>query len=225
MMRNFHEEREERKSRLHFFRYLCSSIFLKMIEYIKGELTDLQPATAIVEAGGIGYEISITLPDFSRLEQEKAATVVKFYVHESIREDAHVLFGFLSPDARTLFRLLTGVSGVGPSTARLILSSVLPDDLRETIAMGDDTRLKAVKGIGAKTAQRIIVDLKDKINTAGLTFNSSAGSTGASMAEALAALTTLGFTQAASQKVLRKIFSEQPSMSVEEALRMAFKML
>jgi Holliday junction DNA helicase RuvA len=146
-------------------------------------------------------------------------------VHESIREDAHVLFGFLTREARVMFRLLIGVSGVGPNTARLILSSLTVADLQAAIASENDSMLKAVKGIGGKTAQRIIVDLKDKIKATELPLNTNMTTDSHAYEETLAALVTLGFTQQASQKVLKKIFSDNPAISLEQAIKQALKQL
>lgn len=193
-----------------------------MIDYISGSLTELDPACAIVEAGGIGYEINITLRDYSELQGKSSA---RLYIHESIREDAHVLFGFLTKRSRSLFRLLIGVSGVGPGTARLILSSLSPDDLETVIATGQDSMLRAVKGIGGKTAQRIIVDLRDKIKTGDSTLSTQLPAAAESFEESLAALVTLGFSREASRKVLAKLYKENPGIGVEESIRKALKLL
>lgn len=193
-----------------------------MIDYLSGQLTEITPTSAIVECGGIGYEVNISLIDFTSIQNERN---VKLYIHEAIREDAHLLYGFTSKRGRELFRLLIGVSGVGPNTARLILSAITVTDLEQTIASGNDSILKSVKGIGAKTAQRIIVDLKDKIKVGESTLISMSPTSSESYDEALSALIMLGFTSQQSQKVLKKLFADTPSITVENAIKMALKML
>lgn len=193
-----------------------------MIDYISGTLAEATPTTAVVDVNGIGYEISITLIDYSAIQAERQ---VKLFIHEAIREDAHLLYGFTTKRGREMFRLLIGVSGVGPNTARMILSAVTPDDLAATIASGNDSVLKAVKGIGAKTAQRIIVDLKDKIKGDAATLLTQSLPGSETFEEALAALSVLGFTRLQSEKALRKILKSEPTVSVEEAIRKALKIL
>ena len=196
-----------------------------MIEYLKGKITDLTPTYCVVECGGVGYGINITLLDYDVLNNDKGNNEGKLYIHESIREDAHDLYGFVSREARETFRMLIGVSGVGPNTARLILSSLTVDQLRNAISSGNEASLKAVKGIGGKTAQRIIVDLKDKIKGVALALNESTPVSGASFDDAAAALVMLGFTMSQSQKVLTKVFSKEPTLSTEQAIKLALKML
>ena len=193
-----------------------------MIDYIKGELTDLTPTYAVVEAAGVGYELNITLPAYAELEGKQQ---VKLLVHEVIREDAHLLFGFISESERVLFRLLIGVSGVGANTARVILSSIPVAELEQVIMSGDHSRLKNVKGIGVKTAQRIIVDLKDKIKPSGDTLIIQPSVKSEAFDEALAALVMLGFTRQQSQKVLNKLFDADPALRVEKAIKQALAML
>lgn len=193
-----------------------------MIEYIKGSVTELTPTYAVIETGGIGYMICISLSTFTSLEGREST---KLYIHESIREDAHQLFGFHTDRERQLFRLLIGVSGVGANTARMILSSVPATELETVIATGDHLRLKNVKGIGAKTAQRIIVDLRDKIKPTSDTLINQPESTSEVFDEALMALVMLGFARPQSQKVLKKIFDSDPLIKVESAIKKALSML
>lgn len=196
-----------------------------MIDYISGPVAELTPASAVIDCSGVGYEINITLLDYAELNGSAGAGKVKLFVHEAIREDAHLLYGFLTRRGRELFKLLIGVSGVGPNTARLILSSLTADQLENAIASGQDSALKAVKGIGGKTAQRIIVDLRDKItaNPAAVLSGMSAG--GEVFDDSLAALVMLGFTTQQSQKALRKIFADDPTVNAEKAIKLALKML
>lgn len=198
-----------------------------MIEYIKGELVETTPALAVVDCNGIGYGINISLNTYSAIQGKQS---VKLYIHEAIREDAHVLFGFSTKQERELFLLLISVSGIGGNTARMILSALSPSELCNVISSGNDKLLKGVKGIGLKTAQRIIVDLKDKIASTGV--ETVAGSVATLTAthsevyeEAIAALTMLGFAQAPSQKVVAAILKEEPALTVEKVIKLALKRL
>lgn len=193
-----------------------------MIEYISGSIAELTPTYVIVDNHGIGYEMHISLTTFSELENKKD---VRLLAHEVIREDAHVLFGFSTARERALFRLLIGVSGVGANTARMLLSSASPAELEMVITSGDVKRLKAVKGVGAKTAERVIVDLRDKIKPAGDTLVLEQTPASEAFDEALAALTMLGFAKPQSQKVLTKLFADDPSLKVEKAIKKALTML
>lgn len=193
-----------------------------MIEYIKGEITQLNPTDAVVECNGIGYMLSISLTTFTALEGQKN---VKLLVHESIREDAHQLFGFINEQERQLFRQLIGVSGVGANTARMILSSIPAPELESVIASGDHSRLKNVKGIGIKTAQRIIVDLRDKIKPSDVSLINQSDTSSEVFDEALMALVMLGFTKQQSQKALKKIFADNPLVRVEVAIKKALAMM
>lgn len=203
-----------------------------MIEYIKGELTELTPTLAVVEAAGVGYALNISLNTFSGIQGKKD---VKLYVHEALvtggRDDSFTLYGFSTRQERALYQLLITVSGVGANTARMILSASSPAELCNTIANGDERMLKSVKGIGLKTAQRIIVDLRDKIVALGIADEIPAGGTIAAPVntavrdEAVAALTMLGFSPAPTQKVVVQILQEQPSLPVEQVVKLALKQI
>ena len=200
-----------------------------MIEYIKGELTELTPATAVVEAGGVGYLLNISLNAYTAIQGRKE---VKLYVYEAISEDAHTLFGFADKMERELFLQLLTVSGVGGNTARMIISSFTPQELANVIRTGNERLLKSVKGIGLKTAQRIIVDLKDKVGGefGGTSGGMVGGQTSVSMGgqvmdEAISALVMLGFPSAASQKVVTAILKDTPTLTVEQVIKEALKKL
>lgn len=195
-----------------------------MYDYIKGEITELTPVYTVVEAAGVGYHIVISLNTYSILEKQKEA---KVYVHYTVREDAQILYGFAEKQEREVFRMLIGVSGVGGNTARAILSTFRPEELAGIISTENAALLKSVKGLGIKTAQKIIVDLRDKI--AGVTAVSvGAGITapgGRNYDEAIAALSMLGFPKAASDKAVRRVMKEDPSLAVEDIVRKALKAL
>lgn len=199
-----------------------------MIEYIKGELTELTPALATVEAAGVGYGLNISLNTYSAIQGKKDA---KLYVYESIREDAHVLYGFVSKKEREMFELLISVSGVGPNTARMMLSSMSVAELCNAISTGNERLVKGIKGIGKMTAQRIIVDLRDKIVALGIADEIPAGGTmeapvnNAVKDEAVSALTMLGFAPAPTQKVVVAILTEQPDLPVEQVVKLALKQI
>lgn len=197
-----------------------------MYEYISGKLAELTPAYAVIEAGGIGYFINISLQTYSELEGHEEAML---YLHHAVREDAQTLYGFATRAERELFRLLIGVSGVGGNTARMIQSTYSPSELRNIIATGNAVLLKNVKGLGLKTAQKIIVDLSGRMlelkgNDVAMTAIAS-GARNETFDEALSALVMLGFQKTASEKVLTKIFKESPTTSVEEAIKFALKHL
>ena len=194
-----------------------------MLDYIKGTIEEATPAYVVLDNRGMGYMLNISLTTYDALQRSSGE--VKVYVYESIREDAHVLYGFADKREREVFELLISVSGVGPNTARMILSSLPTQELEATIASGNASMLKSVKGVGAKTAQRIIVDLKDKINVVGASLIDKAPSSNEAFEEALAALAMLGFTKQATQKVLNKLFADEPTMTVEVAIKKALKML
>lgn len=198
-----------------------------MIEYLKGDITELTPTQAVIECHGVGYATNISLNTYTAIQNKPQA---KLYIYEAIREDAYVLYGFADKQERELFLLLISVSGIGGNTARMILSALTPAGLCDVISSGNDKLLKTVKGIGLKTAQRIIVDLKDKIGTVG----AAAGAAGATplqtgqseiAEEAIAALTMLGFPTAASQKVVHAILQEEKDIPVEKVIKLALKRL
>ncbi len=201
-----------------------------MIEYLRGELAELTPATAVIDCNGVGYLTSISLNTYSAIQGKKTC---KLYVYEAIREDAYMLYGFADKQERELFLLLISVSGIGGNTARTILSALSPTELINIISTENANLLKTVKGIGLKTAQRIIVDLKDKMKTGAVaaaigTELSTVGVVASSnevMDEAVAALTMLGFAQAASQKVVLGILKETPDAPVEQVIKLALKRL
>ena len=204
-----------------------------MIEYIKGQLTELNPTYAVLEAAGIGYEINITLPSYSALV-DKVNNESKLFVTEIIREDTHDLYGFFTKGERELFLLLMTVSGIGANTARMIMSAFNAGEIRQIIATGNARALAQVKGLGPKTAQRIIVDIKDKVLKIDLGDDTS-DNTPTDMLfpqeenpiknEAVSALTMLGFNAAASGKAVDKILRDQPTASVEEVIKVSLKML
>lgn len=194
-----------------------------MIEFIKGKIAELTPAYVVIEtAGGVGYLINISLPCFNSLENSTSASL---RVHEVIREDAWTLYGFIEERERIMFRLLIGVSGVGANTARMILSAIPVAELEQAIIAGEARILKNVKGIGAKTAERIIVDLKDKIKPTDSTLLSQPSFSSDVFDEALSALVVLGFQKTASIKALKKLFEADPSIKIDTAIKKAMAML
>ncbi|MBQ7690070.1 MAG: Holliday junction branch migration protein RuvA [Muribaculaceae bacterium] len=196
-----------------------------MLDYISGMVAELNPAFVVVDNHGMGYMINISLTTYDTISRVGKDELVRVYVHEAIREDAHVLFGFATKRERDLFLLLIAVSGVGPGTARMILSSATAEQLESAIATGNVGVLKAVKGVGAKTAQRIIVDLKDKIKVGDAALVEEGAPAGAVFDEAQAALVMLGFTQQQSAKALKKLLQQQPALTVEQAIKQALKMM
>jgi Holliday junction DNA helicase RuvA len=193
-----------------------------MIEYIRGSLIRITPTYLVIETGGIGYFVNISLNTFSKLEKQSEYTLP---VHEVIREDAHQLFGFANEGEREMFRLLISVTGVGANTARMMLSSLSTEELERAISTSDVNVLKSVKGIGLKTAQRIIVDLKDKIGKITAGDEIFALSDNTNREEALSALVMLGFAKSAVNKVIDKIVREEKNLTVEDIIKKALKNL
>ncbi|MDF1560164.1 MAG: Holliday junction branch migration protein RuvA [Bacteroidales bacterium] len=193
-----------------------------MIDYITGRVTELNPAFAVVECNGIGYSINISLNTYAALDRAESC---KILIHEAIREDAYILYGFADSDERDLFRHLISVSGVGAGTARMVLSSMKPPDLRRAITEGDVNIIKSVKGIGLKSAQRIIVDLKDKIGKHTGSGEIIAFSDNTAREEALSALVMLGFARNSAGKAVDNLLKEERSLPVEEIVRRALKLL
>lgn len=198
-----------------------------MIEYLKGALVELSPANAVIDCNGLGYAVNISLNTYSAIQEKSSC---KLYIYEAIREDAYILYGFADKQERELFMLLISVSGIGGNTARMILSALSPAELVNVISSENATLLKTVKGIGLKTAQRVIIDLKDKIRTGAVMV--SADGVAASLAmntevqeEAVAALTMLGFATPPSLKVVVAILKEEPDAPVEKVIKLALKRL
>ena len=197
-----------------------------MIEYIKGEITEIDPTKAIIECAGVGYECNISVYTYDKL---RTGQVFKLYIDESIREDAHLLYGFISKQERAIYRLLISVSGVGPNTARCIQSSLSPDELVAVISTGNDRQLKNVKGIGSKTAQRIIVDLKDKIGNLGIAAATATSSAIVAQNEngdeAIQALVALGYPLANANKAITQLLQKDPEMSVQALIKAGLRMM
>lgn len=196
-----------------------------MIEYIQGNIAEIGPASVIVDCNGIGYAINISLNTYSAIQN---LSKCKIYIYEAIREDAHILYGFADKQERELFLLLISVSGIGGNTARMILSALSPSELCTVISSENANLLKTVKGIGLKTAQRVIVDLKDKINLVSNSadrLSSPASGSPEIQEEAVAALTMLGFASAPSYKVVNAILKEESGAPVERVIKLALKRL
>lgn len=195
-----------------------------MIEYIKGSIVELTPTDAVVECHGIGYKILISLQTFSMLDGKSEVTI---YIHHYLREDEELYYGFASKDERELFRLLIGVSGIGASTARMMLSSLTSDEIRNAIIAEDINRIKSIKGIGMKSAQRLILELKDKVvkgggsDTAAIFSQQDNGA----IEEATTALVLLGFTKTNVNKAVAAVIKEKPQASLEEIIKLSLKRL
>nr|WP_321453511.1 Holliday junction branch migration protein RuvA [uncultured Carboxylicivirga sp.] len=193
-----------------------------MYEYISGRIAEASPAHVVVDVNGIGYLLNISLNTFTRLEGK---TEAQLFVHENIREDAFQLYGFADPAERELFRHLISVSGIGANTARMMLSSLTSEELRGAILTGNVNQIKGVKGIGAKTAQRVIVDLKDKLGKEPVDPKIFAEQDNTIREEALSALVMLGFAKNSAQKAIEKILKEDPSIKVEAVIKQALKIM
>jgi Holliday junction DNA helicase RuvA len=193
-----------------------------MYEYVSGKIVESSPAHVIIENNGLGYFLSISLTTYSAIKELKEATL---FVYENIREDAYLLFGFYLREERTLFRQLISVSGIGANTARMMLSSMPPNELKVAIITGNANQLKGIKGIGLKTAQRVIVELKDKLGKEEGDEKLFMTTDNTVREEALSALVMLGFARVASQKVVDKLLVAEPGSKVEQIIKQALKML
>lgn len=192
-----------------------------MIEFLNGRLIEKSPAHCVIECNGVGYYLNVSVNSSSALKEESC----KIYTHLQVREDAHTLYGFVSLEEREMFRKLISVSGVGATTAQLILSGMTSEEVMHAILGEDVAKFKSVKGIGAKSAQRIIVDLKDKISKEGIQGNFSMLSNNTSKEEALSALAALGFVKLSANKVLDKILKNNPDATTEELVKQALNLL
>lgn len=193
-----------------------------MITHLRGKLVEKNPTYAIVECNGVGYFINISLNTYAKIPDAES---VNLYTHLSVREDAHILFGFADKTEREIFRLLISVSGVGPSTARTMLSSMTSEQIQEAIASENVAQIQSVKGIGAKTAQRVIVDLRDKILTTYQISEHSVKTDNTIKEEALSALEVLGFSRKQVDKIVQKIIQESPGTTLENIIKQALKNL
>lgn len=193
-----------------------------MITHIEGKLVEKNPTDIVIDCNGVGYFINVSLYTFSQLPNSEN---IKVYTHLQVREDAHTLFGFYEKAEREIFRLLVSVSGVGASTARTMLSSLTPDQVKDAIATEDAVVIQSVKGIGTKTAQRVILDLKDKVLKVEGLSGISSSSSNTNKNEALSALETLGFARKQSEKICEKIIKQNPQATAEEIIKQALKNL
>lgn len=196
-----------------------------MYTYIKGELVEITPTAAVIENNGIGYELQISLQSFTEIQGLRD---VMLYIHHHIREDVELWYGFATKEERNIFRMLIEVNGIGPNTARMMLSSMNSAEIKTAIISGDVNRIKSIKGIGIKTAQRVIIDLKDKIAKGGEDVSAAIFATetkSAVMEEALSALVMLGFAKAAAEKVLKAVYKENPNSTLEQLIKFSLKRL
>lgn len=193
-----------------------------MVHHLKGKLIEKNPTHLIIECGGVGYFVNISLNTFSKISDSEA---IQIYTHLQVKEDSHTLFGFAEKSEREIFRLLLSVSGIGSSTARTMLSSLTPTQIRDAIALGDVPTIQGIKGIGAKTAQRVILDLKDKILKIYTIDEVSLSSNNTNRDEALSALEVLGFVRKQAERAVDKVVSQDSTLSVEETIKQALKNL
>lgn len=193
-----------------------------MISHINGKLVEKNPTDVVIECSGVGYHINVSLYTYSRIPSQEN---IKLYTHLIVREDAHTLYGFYDKGEREIFRLLLSVSGIGAGTARTMLSSMTPQEVMEAIASGDASAIQSVKGIGAKTAQRVIIDLKDKVVKLYGMEEVSAMEHNTARDEALSALEVLGYPRKQAEKVVAKILKNEPGSGVEEIIKGALKNL
>ncbi len=195
-----------------------------MYDYIKGSLAEVSPTEAVVENNGIGYRLQISLQTYADIQ---SLPHVKLYIHHHLREDVELWYGFFKKEERAMFCMLIEISGIGPNTARMMLSSMTEEEIKNAIIAGDVNRIKSIKGIGLKTAQRVIIELKDKITKGGATAVESLlpGPNTANKEEALSALILLGFTKGAVEKVLGALIKENPNYSLEELIKLSLKRL
>jgi len=193
-----------------------------MINHLRGKLVEKNPTHVIIECGGVGYFVNISLHTYSLLGKDED---IYLHTHLQVREDAHTLFGFVERQEREIFRLLISVSGIGSAIARTMLSSLTPLQVRDAIAMGNVPVIQAVKGIGAKTAQRVILDLKDKVMKVQGMAEVSHEPNNTNKEEALSALEVLGFARKQAEKAVDKVLEQDPSLSVEDIIKQALKNL
>jgi Holliday junction DNA helicase RuvA len=193
-----------------------------MITHLKGKLVEKYPTHVVIDCAGVGYFVNISLHTFSRISDSEN---IQLFTHLQVKEDAHTLFGFAEKSEREIFRLLLSVSGIGTSIARTMLSSISPTQIRDAIALGDVASIQAIKGIGAKTAQRVILDLKDKVLKIYDIDEVSANSNNTTKEEALSALEVLGFVRKQSEKAVNKVLSQNPALSVEDIIKLSLKNL
>ncbi|WP_291960454.1 Holliday junction branch migration protein RuvA [Maribacter sp.] len=193
-----------------------------MIHHLKGKLVEKNPTHVIIECGGVGYFVNISLNTFSKLPEQENISI---FTHLQVKEDSHTLFGFVEKSEREIFRLLLSVSGIGSSIARTMLSSMSPSQVRDAIANGDVASIQAVKGIGAKTAQRVILDLRDKVLKVYDIDELSLSTNNTNKDEALSALEVLGFARKQSERVVDKVLGQDASLSVEDIIKLALKNL